>query len=115
MHFVGIGQVGASGAGKSTVVSLLERFYDPDEGSVMLDGLDVRVSGGAHITRPRIQGVPAFLQHCKDVRRVVVSTRGDESSAFGGVACTGRRVGFQPLAALSYMSTITIGVDWRIC
>ena len=40
-----VDQVGASGAGKSTVVSLLERFYDPQEGAVMLDGVDVRVRG----------------------------------------------------------------------
>ncbi|EGO23855.1 hypothetical protein SERLADRAFT_450147 [Serpula lacrymans var. lacrymans S7.9] len=34
--------VGASGSGKSTVVSLIERFYDPLSGSVKLDGVDVR-------------------------------------------------------------------------
>merc|ERR1719313_110416 len=34
--------VGASGSGKSTAVSLVERFYDPDQGSVMLDGVDLR-------------------------------------------------------------------------
>jgi ATP-binding cassette subfamily B protein/subfamily B ATP-binding cassette protein MsbA len=34
--------VGATGAGKSTLVSLLPRFYDPQEGRVVLDGTDVR-------------------------------------------------------------------------
>lgn len=34
--------VGRSGVGKSTVVGLLERFYDPTEGTVLLDGRDVR-------------------------------------------------------------------------
>jgi ATP-binding cassette, subfamily B, bacterial MsbA len=34
--------VGKSGSGKSTLVSLLPRFYDPQQGSVMLDGVDVR-------------------------------------------------------------------------
>ncbi len=34
--------VGRSGSGKSTLVGLVPRFYDPTEGSVMLDGADVR-------------------------------------------------------------------------
>ncbi|RFU85617.1 ABC transporter ATP-binding protein [Streptomyces triticagri] len=34
--------VGETGAGKSTVVKLLARFYDPDAGSVTVDGTDVR-------------------------------------------------------------------------
>jgi ATP-binding cassette, subfamily B, bacterial len=37
--------VGPSGAGKSTVFELLQRFYDPQQGHVMLDGQDIRNMG----------------------------------------------------------------------
>lgn len=37
-----VGIFGATGAGKTTLVSLLGRFYDPTAGSVLLDGVDLR-------------------------------------------------------------------------
>lgn len=33
---------GANGGGKSTLLSLISRFYDPDQGRVLLDGIDLR-------------------------------------------------------------------------
>jgi len=37
-----IGLVGRSGSGKTTVISLLCRLYDVDEGEILIDGLDIR-------------------------------------------------------------------------
>jgi len=37
-----IGLVGHSGAGKTTVINLIARFYDPTEGRVLIDGMDMR-------------------------------------------------------------------------
>ncbi len=34
--------VGPSGAGKTTIVNLLMRFYDPEEGRILFDGIDIR-------------------------------------------------------------------------
>jgi subfamily B ATP-binding cassette protein MsbA len=37
-----VGLVGPSGSGKSTLVSLIPRFYDPNAGTVLIDGHDIR-------------------------------------------------------------------------
>jgi ATP-binding cassette subfamily B protein len=49
--------VGPSGAGKSTLFQLALRFYDPQQGRVLLDGIDLRAADPADI-RERIALVP---------------------------------------------------------
>jgi ATP-binding cassette subfamily B protein len=49
--------VGPSGAGKTTLFQLAERFYDPQSGRVLLDGVDLRDADPADIRR-RIAMVP---------------------------------------------------------
>lgn len=49
--------VGPSGAGKSTLFQLAQRFYDPDNGIVRLDGVDLKEADPADI-RERIAMVP---------------------------------------------------------
>ncbi len=49
--------VGPSGAGKSTLFQLAQRFYDPGEGSVSIDGVELRHADPAEI-RARIAVVP---------------------------------------------------------
>jgi subfamily B ATP-binding cassette protein MsbA len=39
-QFVGV--VGMTGSGKSTIVSLIPRFYDPTAGRILIDGIDIR-------------------------------------------------------------------------
>ena len=41
-HGQTLGILGATGSGKSTIVNLLLRLYDPDEGQILIDGQDIR-------------------------------------------------------------------------
>lgn len=49
--------VGPSGAGKSTLFQLAQRFYDPEQGEVRLDGVDVKAADPEEV-RARIAVVP---------------------------------------------------------
>lgn len=48
--------VGPTGAGKSTIINLLERFYDVDSGHIRLNGVDTR-----DLTRPQLRGQMALV------------------------------------------------------
>jgi len=49
--------VGPSGAGKTTMIQLIQRFYDPDQGAILLDGADLRAMN-RHDFRRQIALVP---------------------------------------------------------
>lgn len=52
-----IGIIGSTGSGKSSLVNLVPRFYDPDSGTIRMDGIDIRQLDPAKI-RDRIAIVP---------------------------------------------------------
>jgi ABC-type multidrug transport system fused ATPase/permease subunit len=53
--------IGPSGSGKSTVMNLLQRLYDPDEGSIFIDGLDIRQMQQASL-REHIAVIPQEIE-----------------------------------------------------
>ncbi|MDH3663473.1 MAG: ABC transporter ATP-binding protein/permease [Alphaproteobacteria bacterium] len=73
--------VGASGAGKSTILNLILRFYDVDEGAVRIDGQDIR-----EITLKSLRGAIALVSQDVDlfddsVRANIGYGRADASEA----------------------------------
>lgn len=89
--------VGATGAGKSTIINLLMRFYEPDRGEILLDGVPIHRVPIAEL-RSRIGLVlqDVFL-FSEDVRRNIRLGRddiGDER-----VHEASRRVGLDPFVA----------------
>jgi ATP-binding cassette subfamily B protein len=52
-----VGLVGRSGAGKSTIIALMQRLYDPDSGGVLIDGQNI-----AHVTQESLRASIAVVQ-----------------------------------------------------
>ncbi|MDB5523365.1 MAG: putative ATP-binding component of transporter [Rhizobium sp.] len=71
--------VGQSGAGKSTIFSLILRYYDPDSGQVLVDGVDVKDADPDDV-RARIAIVP------QDTTIFAASIH--ENIAFGAPGCS---------------------------
>ncbi|MFH1490772.1 MAG: ABC transporter ATP-binding protein, partial [Pseudomonadota bacterium] len=74
--------VGATGAGKSTIVNLIERFYDPDQGRVLLDGRDIRDLAKGDLRRNLglvMQDVFIFSGHL--LENITLGEKGRESEA----------------------------------
>jgi len=96
--------VGPSGAGKSTVFRLLLRFYDPDAGAVMLDGVDIREADPAEV-RARIalvsQDAPLFSGSALENLRF-----GREDATTGEVEAAARAA-----EAWGFLSLLPGGVD----
>ncbi|MBQ8640286.1 MAG: ABC transporter ATP-binding protein [Lachnospiraceae bacterium] len=44
-----LGIIGATGSGKSTIINMLMRYYDPQEGAVFVNGMDVRAYSGKNL------------------------------------------------------------------
>lgn len=89
--------VGETGAGKSTVMKLLARFYDPSEGAVLVDGVDLRhydLAGYRH----RLGYVPqeAYL-FAGTVRDAIAYGRPDATDA--EVEAAARAVGAHDMVA----------------
>lgn len=89
--------VGPTGAGKSTVAKLVTRFYDPDQGSVRIDGHDLR-SVTLHSLRSQLGVVPQepFLFN-RSIRDNIAFARPDASDSEVAEAC--RAVGIDDLVA----------------
>ena len=99
--------VGPSGAGKTTVFSLLQRFYDPDGGIVRMNGVDLRQADPAAL-RGRIAIVP------QDV--VVFAASARDNIAFGRPGASDAEIEAAAKAALAdeFIARLAQGYDTQL-
>lgn len=66
-----VGLIGLNGAGKSTIIKLMFRFYDPEEGSILLDGVDLKEYDVYSVRR--VFGVlfQDFVTYCLPLREII--------------------------------------------
>lgn len=85
--------VGPNGAGKSTILKLLCRFYDPERGSIELDGIDLRHLSTQELRRAISVLFQAPLQYHATVRENIAfgDLRSDPSQSEIEVAARGAR------------------------
>lgn len=73
-----IGLIGLNGAGKSTIIKLMFRFYDPEEGCIKLDGIDLK-EYDIYAVR-KVFGVlfQDYVTYCLPLREIIALSDFDE-------------------------------------
>ena len=73
-----IGLIGLNGSGKSTIIKLLFRFYDPEEGEVLLDGVNLK-EYNVYAVR-KVFGVlfQDYVTYCLPLREIIALSDFDE-------------------------------------
>ena len=96
--------VGHTGAGKSSIISLLSRFYEIQKGSIRVDGIDLREVDPAELRRHIavvLQDVFLFTGNIRDNIRLNRTEMGDERI----------REALQEVGALSFVESLPGGLD----
>ncbi|KAM3337484.1 ABC transporter B family member 11-like [Capsicum galapagoense] len=68
--------VGENGSGKSTVISLLQRFYDPDSGLVTLDGIEFQKLNAEIFVAAKLSNAHSFISGLLQGYETLVGERG---------------------------------------
>jgi ATP-binding cassette, subfamily B, bacterial len=86
--------VGATGAGKSTLAKLAARFYDPTEGAIRLDGVDLRDLADADLRSALVMVTQeAFLFSGSVADNIAMGRRGDGAPRRAEVVAAAEAVG----------------------
>jgi ATP-binding cassette subfamily B multidrug efflux pump len=83
--------VGATGAGKSSTINLLSRFYDVNKGQILIDGVDIRSVSTKDLRKHIAVVLQDVFLFAGDIRTNI--TLGDESIPFEQVISAARIVG----------------------
>lgn len=96
--------VGPSGAGKTTIIQLIQRFYDPQEGAILFDGIDLR-----DMTREEFRSDIALVPQDP----VIFATTARENIRFGRPGATDAEVeeAAKAAAAHDFLVALPDGYD----
>ncbi|HIW58097.1 MAG TPA: ABC transporter ATP-binding protein/permease [Firmicutes bacterium] len=101
-----LGIIGATGSGKSTIINLLIRFYDPDSGTIRIDGEDIR---GIPMAELRAKFGIVFQND------VLFSDTIEENISFGrGVDKMSIKRAVDSAQAGSFINDLENGLDYRL-